>query len=426
MKIVLIGAGSYVFGPTVLRDAIERNRLDGWELCLVDTNAEAADLMAVIGRRMAAELAVDIRVSSSVDRRAALPGADFVILSAAPQGARRWQMDYEILCRAGMPDQARECGGLGGLANALRSIGLALDVCRDMERLCPKALLLDVTNPMPRVVTAVNRFTRIRCYGFCNVAQGAEHGYGNVAAWLGRAAEDIGVVSAGLNHFAWLVSVRERGTGKDLYGEVVRAIQAGTGRDFRVLQRWLARFGGIALSGIDHPAEYLPCDPDIHYHTTPPYHGDAAEREHRRQELLRVASGEADWHTACAHGSWEHPIDVAAALGTGDPLDVPILNLPNQGCVDEIPAGRIVEAPARVENGAVRGVSVGRLPGQVAAICRQVSDVHEWVAEGAATRSRAALLAAIEADPAITQKAAAVPALDALLAAHADLVPGFK
>ena len=110
MKIVLIGAGSFVFAPTVLEDAIVKHRMAG-ELVLVDLNIEAAEAMAGVGRRMARDMDVGCAVTATADRRRALPDADFVILSAAPEGARRWWMDYELFQQAGMPDQTRECGG---------------------------------------------------------------------------------------------------------------------------------------------------------------------------------------------------------------------------------------------------------------------------------------------------------------------------
>ena len=87
MKIVLIGAGSFVFAPTVLLDTLAEGKMQG-ELALVDLNLEAAEAMAGVGKRMAADLGLDCAVTATADRRAALPEADFVILSAAPEGAR--------------------------------------------------------------------------------------------------------------------------------------------------------------------------------------------------------------------------------------------------------------------------------------------------------------------------------------------------
>ena len=185
MKIVLIGAGSYVFAAGVVHDAIVDHRIDGLELSLVDVDLEAAQGMAAVAERMASDAGLEVEASATDDRAAALPGADYVVVCAEVQGARRWQMDYEVLSEAGMPEQARECGGLGGLLKALRTTTLVLDIARDMERLCPRAWLLDVTNPMPRVVTAVTRATKVRCAGFCNAAWGAYGDYHRLGRLLG-------------------------------------------------------------------------------------------------------------------------------------------------------------------------------------------------------------------------------------------------
>lgn len=429
MKLVIVGAGSYVFTPTALRDAIEKHRLNDAEIVLVDLDAAAAETMCGYGRRMAADLGVGCRITSTTDRRAALPGADFVILCASPQGVRRWTMDYEILLRHGLADQARECGGLGGLANAIRSITLALDVARDMEALCPRATLLDVTNPMPRVVTAVRRFSPIPAYGFCNAAQGGRTGYERIAAsargvpagsQAADAARTISVVTAGLNHFAWVISVRDKDTGLDLMPRVLDALAHGTGRTDDVLRRWLDRYGAVAAAGADHTGEFLPPEPGVHYHTSPPYHGTGPQREVYWRDLREAAAGTRPWQEAETIASWEHPVDVAVALARRQPLEMPMLNLPNDGCMPQLPAGRIVEVPARVDAGVVKGIPV-TLPAGVAAICRSVSDMHELVAEGSARRSRRLLRQAVEIDPAVASKPAALAALDEILTAHADI-----
>jgi len=425
MKIVVIGAGSFVFGVTALKDAIERHRLDECEICLVDIDAKAARLMAAFGDRIAKELKVPCTITAHTDRLGVLPGADFVILCAAPQGQRRWEMDCAILEEVGLPGQRRECGGLGGLSNALRAITLALDVSHDMEKFCPRALLLDVTNPMPRVVTAVNRFTSIHAFGFCNVAFSGATGYEGIGRLLERPFSELRVVTAGLNHFAWLVSVCDAETGRDLLPEVQSAVRSQAGPEAEVLREWLDEYGTLAASGFHHQGEYMPPNPRISYNGDSPYHGSAAERRRRWQELEAVADGRTPWNQANILGSWEHPMDLVAALQLGTALDMPIINLPNRGGLSALPDQRIVETPATVRNGKVQGVPVADFPCGVATLCRQVSDVHELVAEGAARGAREKLADAIRCDIAIPDKQKALTALDRFLEAHRELLPQF-
>lgn len=439
MKITVIGAGSYVFGATVLKDALQRHKLQGLNLALVDLNDEVVGMMAALGRRMAADLEVACSITAHRDRLEALPGSDFVILSACPQGERRWAIDCAVLEQAGLPGQRRECGGLGGLSNALRAISLALDIAADMERLCPHALLLDVTNPMPKVVTAVNRFTAIKAYGFCNAALGGpigyDHtghyyvrnpvGYDGIAGELGRNSADLEVITAGQNHYAWLVSVKDRQTGQDLTPELYAAIRRRTDLDSAILATWLDTYGALAMSGVAHQGEYLPPDPRLIYRNHSPYHGAGEVGQRHRDRLRAAANGEAEWQALVADGSWEHPVDVAVAWAGGAEQYLPMLNLPNQGSLADVPAGRIVEGPAKVRAGVVQGSEVGRLPGKSGELCRRVSEVHELVVAGAALGSREKLAAAIEADLAIPEKSKALAALDQLLAAHRDILPRF-
>ena len=434
MKLVVIGAGSYVFTPTVLADAIEKHQMDGLSLVLVDVDHDAAEIMAGVARCMALSCGVQLDVVATTDRVAALAGADFVILCASVQGARRWKRDLDLFTAAGLREQARECGGLGGLSYALRSITLALDVCRDMRGACPRAALLVVTNPMPRVVTAVYRYGGVRVFGFCNAAHGSASGYAGVGRLVGRAPADLNVVSAGLNHFSWLVSVRDKATGEDLLPLALQKVRTETFArgpwdapdHARVLRLWLQRYGAINVVGIDHAAEFLPPDPAVPFQVHTPFHGTPAERQQRWASLKAAADGSADWRSVVHDNpSWEPPVDVALALHQGTPLRVDMLNLPNDGVLPQLPDGRIVEAPAHICGNALRGDGPLLLPEPTLAICRAVSDVHELVAEGVATGNRVRLYEAIDADPAIPDKTVAQTLLPQLLAAHADLLPQF-
>ena len=425
MKIVLIGAGSCVFAPAVLHDAIVDHRLDGGELVMVDLEADWADVMRDVGRRMALDVGVDIDIGSTTDRVAALPNADFVISSAAVQGARRWQADAAIIHRYGMPDQLAENGGLSGVSYAFRAVSLALDIAADMERLCPEAKFLDCANPMPRVVSAVNRFSKVECIGFCNAAWGGRKGYERVAEWVERDLDSIEVVSAGLNHFAWLLSVRDRQTGEELCPLVEKRIKEGRVRQAELYQRLLDEYGGIGASG-GHMIEFIPWNPGEPKRTRPPFHFDADERQ-RRMDLLREAvDGRYDWRDILQEQhSWERPVDVAAALRAGSEATFDMVNIPNQGYIGELPDGYTVEVPAIAKQGRLTGRSVPELPERVAEICRQVAETNELVAESGAKGDRDIARKAIECDPSIPEKQRAMDALDEMLEAHADILPRF-
>ena len=425
MKIVLIGAGSYVFAPAVLHDAIVDHQLSGSELVLVDLDASVADLMRDFGQKMAQDVGVDIHIRSTADRLSALPDADFVISSAAVEGARRWQMDAEILQKHGLQDQLAENGCLTGITYACRTISLALDIASDMEKHCPDAMFLDCANPMPRVVSAINRFSPISAIGFCNAAWGGPNGFAQVANWLGRDLDSIEVVSGGINHFAWLLSVRDSDTGENLYPQLEERIRQGEVGQAGLHDRLLEEYGGIGLAG-SHMIEFIPWNPGEPRRHAPPFHGNPEEREAHLQRIRQAANGDIPWIEILeAQRSWERPVDVAVALHTGAEAAFDMVNIPNRRYIPELIDGTTVEVPATTRSGRLTGISVPALPAGVAEICRQVAEVNELVAEAAATGNTALARQAIDVDPAIPQKAKAQDALTEMLAAHADVLPRF-
>ncbi len=429
MKIVHIGAGSYVFTPGVIKDAIIKHKLSGSELVFVDLNRDMAELMAQVARNAAGQNNVNIKISHSTDGNAVLPGADFVILSAAVEGARRWQKDFELLLKAGIPEQARECGGLGGMLYAFRSISMVMRIVRDMEKLCPDAMLLNVTNPLPRVITAVNKYTRITAAGFCNAAQGGANGFQFLADLLGKDVNEIEVASAGLNHFAWLGAIRERKTGKDLLPRVREKIK--TGKE-KFLKKWLDEYDAVGLSGSGHMKEFLPYYPEFAenycsgkaHHV--PFHGDQEQREKRLGLIREVASGKTSWNEADIHCSWEHPVDFAVAIAGKNDTDFPMLNIQNRGYMRQLPDSRIVEVPVVAGNGKFTGREVPAFPPKLVEVLNKVSDTHELVADAAVKGSRTMAKQAIEMDPAISDKTRALSVVDEMIDAHLDVLPEFN
>lgn len=198
-----------------------------------------------------------------------------------------------------------------------------------------------------------------------------------------------------------------------------------TQREPRVMRRWLLHYGAIAAGSVDHHAEYLPLEEDIHYATEPPYHATEEERAKHLIELKSIATGMLDWKQLFHHPSWEHPMNFAVALSHGGTHRFDIINVRNNGAIPQLPNEAIVEAPVQLGGGSWRPEVLPMLPEPLVAICKMVSNVHELAAEAAVKRDRFLARKAIDADPAIANKNAAYLALDRMLLAHADLLPQF-
>ena len=172
-KVVVIGAGSTAFGRSTLADLLaceELNRKAELTVVLVDVDEVAVDRMHRFAQALKEYHGATAQVRATVDRREALPGADYVISAVSARRLDLWEQDFLVPAAFGFPQVFGECGGPGGDFHALRSIHLTMPICQDMEQLCPQALLLNFTNPESRVCLAVNTLTAVRAVGLCHGA----------------------------------------------------------------------------------------------------------------------------------------------------------------------------------------------------------------------------------------------------------------
>src|SRR6516162_8435922 len=166
-KIAFIGAGSMCFGLSMFRDIFFAEKLEGSTLTLVDTNPDALGRMTELARLLNKKSGAGLTIEHTTDRRAALAGAGFVLNATAIDRNRLWKLDYEIPRKHGIRHTLGENGGPGGLFFTLRTLPMVLDFARDMEELCPGALLINFSNPESRIVLALGKYSKIRAIGLC-------------------------------------------------------------------------------------------------------------------------------------------------------------------------------------------------------------------------------------------------------------------
>jgi len=428
LKIAVLGAGSFVFGPSVLKGVFIEQRLDNVELALVDVDREAVELMAGVGERLARETGLRVRVLAHTERGPALDGADFVLSAVAQQLGRRHAMDQELIARHAPKELPTEFGGVCGISYSLRQIALLGAIGADVLRFCPKAWFLNMANPLPRVCQALHE-EGLRVAGFCSVALG---GYGMLwqflrgerleYPWTG-AREAWAMTMGGLNHFSWLLGLRDRRTNEDLMPDVRRCLADGRGLGQPLTDLLARRTGFIPLAGDSHIRDFLaptPVTPRGHEY----WHGRTDERRERLERLRAVGEGRAPWQELTVHESWEKPVDVVAALARDHATEIPALNLVNRGQIAELPEGVFVETPCEAGG---KGPAPRRLklPEEILPLCRQTAEVTRAVVRAARERSRALLRKVAQLDPVIVDKKAGWIALQACLEAHADVLPKY-
>lgn len=430
MKIVLYGAGSHVFGPSMLHQIFVEHRFRGLEVALVDRNPDAVRLLAAVGRRLSGEAGSDAEITEHVDRRSALPRADFVVCAVAVDLHRRFATDREIAGRLCPGHPVTEFGGVAGISYSLRQIAMVRELTADMNALCPQARLLNAANPLPRVVQAAAE-DGIETYGFCSVSRCA---YGIVWELLtGRplrhpfdaARRRWRLTLAGTNHFCWLLAVRECASGEDLLPELRRRLDAGATTGHPLVDRVFRETGFLLACPDNHVRDFL--EPDAN--TTGAErtsHGSAEERAARVALLQRIADGSEPVH-ALPHEAWERPVDLIAGVTSTVPAALHSLNVPNLGgrVVVGLPAEVYVETAAVVDDAGVHPEPV-RLPDAVLPLARRAAAVTAAIVAAARTRRRALLREAVNLDPTIRDKRAGWAAIEACLAAHADLIPAME
>jgi alpha-galactosidase len=425
VKIVAIGAGSYVFGPGVLEGIIRTHRLPGIELALVDIDADTLAGMAGVAERMGREVGSDIRIHSHTDIAEALEGADFVLCAAAIDLRARFATDCEIIARHDPTHVITEFGGVAGLAYSARQIAFMRSIAEQMKSRCPDAWFLTVSNPLPRTCQAMHELG-IRTAGFCSAAM---EGY----AMLWRAFEDEeirfpftaarerwDVTMGGLNHFSWVHRLIDRKSGRDDLPELIRRLDAGATTGWPNSDRISRQVGALLVPNDHHTQDFLPRRENAvnRGHAS---HGGASQRRERIDTLRAVASGELPLETVTDRTSWEKPVDMIAGLLGASEVSYDALNLVNAGQVPQLPRGVFVEASAHVTPEGPQPEKL-EFPEAVLAYLKPSADQHDAIVKACLARSRAALLECLADEPTVTDTDACRAALSECLDAHADLL----
>ena len=250
-KIVLIGAGSVVFTRTLLTDILSFPELRGSTLALVDIDPRRLETAEQMARLTAAQVGATGSIEATLDRKAALYGADYVINMIQVGMHQATLLDFQIPARYGLRQTIGDTLGVGGVFRALRTIPVVLDICRDMEAACPGAWLLNYTNPMAMLTWAVYAGSAVKVVGLCHSVQGTSR---QLAGYVNAPYEEISYLCGGLNHMSWFLQFR-RG-GEDAY-PAAAAGHAGPGH-LRRATRCASRSSGGWATGSPSPASTWP------------------------------------------------------------------------------------------------------------------------------------------------------------------------
>ncbi|MHB9132701.1 MAG: family 4 glycosyl hydrolase [Armatimonadota bacterium] len=423
MKIVLIGAGSASFGRGQIADLLQARELfgQGMELVLVDTDPTALAVMTGLAERINAHTGAGCTISSTTDRCAALPGADFVIVAVARRRMELWEQDYRVPLALGFKHVLGENGGPGAAFHTLRSLQLIIPICRDVERLCPRALLLNFTNPEARVLHAINHLTTVKAAGICHgVFTALEY----IARYLGRPIDEFDVISAGMNHFYCILQVKDKATGQEYLPVLLQQAidDASAPPLFRQLAETMRVF---TFPSDDHIGEYLSYGAEFHGYRWP--YGIESRQvgaDVPPFPLAEYANGERPLDDAILGSSGEITVPIIAdiALNRGSYRHaVNVLN--RDGYLENLPRDAAVEVPATVDAAGLHPLHVGPLPETFAAIMRTQFTIHTLLTEAYRTKSKDLLLQALLLDPVVTNLTAARELVEVMCELQREYLP---
>ena len=422
-KIVIIGAGSLVFASRLTIDTLAVPALADSQLVYVDIEQDALELMSRFAHKIIAQEGLAATVATTQDRRQALAGADFVITTFRVGGMAATALDLEIPLKYGIDQAVGDTIGPGGVFYGQCHMPLLVAIAREMEELCPHALLINHTNPMAMLCWAVNRATRIKTVGLCHSVQ---HTSEQLAGHIGAPYSEVQYWGAGINHMAWFL--RFERNGQDAYGLLRQRLAEWDAKEGdqrlaaeplpenayygnepwtwdTVRRELFRRFGHYVTESTPHLSEYLP-----YFRRTPELMQSYAlrrqslERFHQRWSEGRAKRREAIRQQAVGSEaipltrSSEYTSYIMEAIKTNTPYRVNV-NVRNTGLITNLPEDCVVEVPCLVDGLGVHPCYVGDLPPQLAALCRSNIAVQELAVKAALEGDREALFQAVALDP---------------------------
>jgi alpha-galactosidase len=409
-KITFIGSGSLVFTRNLCNDILLTPSLQGSTLALMDVDPKRLEQSRQIVQSQIDQHDTPTDLLATTDQREAVKDADYVITTFQQGGLDAYRLDIEIPQKYGVGQCVGDTLGPGGVFRALRTIPVLTRLALDMAELAPDALLLNYVNPMAANCWAVDAGSGQPHVGLCHSVQGTSE---MLAVWAGVPYHEVSFLCAGINHQAFFLELR-RGK-QDLYPKIWEAAQDSEiyGRE-PVRIELMKHFGYFVTESSGHASEYVPYfrksekvikeelvpkfrsknDGWFDFANTGGYLRHCVERQRtfdQEFEVIRFAKPGAE-------RSHEYGSDIIEAMETNVPIRING-NVPNDGLIENLPAGCCVEVPCLVDANGIQPTAIGSLPPQLAALNRTSINVQELIVEASLSGDREAVHHAVMLDP---------------------------
>ena len=405
MKITFVGAGSFRFTGRLVGDIVSFPELrKDLVISFMDIDAEKLKVTEALVKKMLESLKLKVRVETSLSRKKALKGADYVINTIQVGGLDLYGVDMQIPKKYGIRQTVGDTVGPGGIFRGLRTIPVMLDILRDMEKLCPEAVFLNYTNPMAIITWAMYRGSGIKSYGLCHSVQGT---HDDIAFYLGIKPEELSSTAAGINHSSWFLKLERKG--KDMYPALKRRVKTPGIRNKKIWGNLtdavrfdlMDRFGYFATESSMHHAEYSPYylkDKEAvkKYHID--FWGSEKDRRDYLKYLKETKRNIKEKKKIKLEKTKEYAPLIIHSMETGE-LRKCNMNVENTGLITNLPEGSCVEVPCMIDKGGVAPVYVGDLPLGIASYCSRLVFAQGLAVEASFTGRKDLVYQALLADP---------------------------
>ena len=427
----------------MLGDFFQSAILSECEIVLHDIDVQALERVRKAGQEFIDANTLSVRLIATLSREEALLGADFCVI-AIEVGDRfaLWELDQSVPRQFGFKQTFGENGGPGGLFHSLRIVPPILEICKDIERICPEAWVFNYSNPMSRICTTVHRaFPDLKFVGLCHEIASL---YQHLPAILGVPIDALSFRAGGLNHFSVLVEASFKDSGKDAYPEILakaadyfervpdmgsvmkRLLVADAGGTLESdaewrsgVSRWaergafrvlLERFHCLPITTDSHIGEYLQWAPDAvdhqsvldfyTYYKKWTLRGDPKIKSTRSERLVKIIE----------------------AMLSDERYEEAAVNLPNRGFISRLPDFMVVEVPAWIDAKGVEGIRLDAMPQGFAGLLTNQVAVHDLTAQAIIDESRDLVAQALLVDPTVDQTKAIEPMIDAMIERQPDFL----
>ncbi|MHC4181927.1 MAG: family 4 glycosyl hydrolase [Planctomycetota bacterium] len=422
-KLVIIGSGSQ-FTEFFLQELFKYEEFKGCTLALVDRRPERLKHELNIAKTLNDSVDWDVTVKGHTERKEALEGANFVYSFFAVNQLEAWKKEFEIANKYDIYPLEGVGAGPPSIGFSMRHVPVMLDICEDIERICPDAWLIMDNNPLSKLVAAVQRFTKVKHVGYCNGQELVQMAIEQILDMTDRddskrhvghiereylvPSDTVELTSAGINHLTWVTDIVSTSTGEDLYPKLFESMEKNPDRipkGYKYSAELCKIFGLFPSPADGHISDYLwfadkaiqdkwgmkgfPVDEWFGNRDASAWEKIAASINDKKSAQEFISKRRTGWYN----------VQIARIMLSGKHSYFPAINVVNNGVIPNLPSDIIVEIPGIVGPDDIKAVKVKPLPDHIVPYCTLYGKITNLIADGAATGSKEKMFHALLLDP---------------------------